>query len=72
MTTKEIIGKLKQRRQDNVAKSQSRYKEKIQELRKAIVKNSFNKSPNLELHSQRMAELEETKLLLKQVNAFGG
>jgi len=72
MTTKEIIGKLKQRRQDNVAKSQSRYKEKIQELRKAIVKNSFNKSPNLELHSQLMAELEETKLLLKQVNAFGG
>lgn len=72
MTTQEIIGKIKKTRQSNIAKSKSEYKIRLHEIRKELALNSLQESPSIELYSQLITELEETKLLLKQVNAFGG
>ncbi len=71
MTTQEIIGKIKLRRQHNIAKSKSGYKERLHEIRKQLAVNSLKENPDIELHSQLIIELEDTKLMLKQVNAFG-
>ena len=72
MTTEEIIGKIKQRRKNIVNRSQSGLKQKLQEIRKDIVENSFNGSPDMDLHRDLIRKLEEVKSRLKQVNAFGG
>ena len=72
MTTEEIIGKIKQRRQGNITRSQSGLKHKLQTIRKCIVENSFSAQPDLDLHRQLIEKLEEVKSKLKQVNAFGG
>ncbi len=72
MTTQEIIGKIKKTRQSNTAKSNSGYKQRLHEIRKELALNSLKESPNLETYSQLITELEEVKLKLKQVNAFGG
>ncbi len=72
MTTQEIIGKIKKTRQSNIAKSKSEYKTRLHQIRKELALNSLKETPDLELYSQLITELEETKMLLKQVNAFGG
>ncbi len=72
MTTQEIIGKIKQRRQGNITRSNSGLKEKLQEIRKTIVENSFCGKPDMDLHKELIQKLEDTKIRLKQVNAFGG
>jgi len=72
MTTEEIIGKIKQRRQGNIAKSNSGLKELIREIRKNIVINSFSKEPDMSLHKELMEQLADVKTRLKHVNAFGG
>ena len=72
MTTQEIIGKIKQRRQGNISKSKSGLKLRLQEIRKSIVENSFSGKPDLDLHRELIKKLEEVKTRLKQVNAFGG
>ena len=72
MTTQEIISKIKKTRQNNISKSKSEYKQRLHEIRKNLALNSLKESPDLETYSQLITELEETKLMLKQVNAFGG
>ncbi len=72
MTTQEIIGKIKQRRKGNITRSKSGLKDKLQEIRKSIVENSFNGSPDMDLHRQLIERLEAVKTRLKQVNSFGG
>ncbi len=72
MTTQEIIGKIKQRRQSNISRSNSGLKEKIQEIRKCIVENSFSGTPDMYLHRELIQSLEDVKTRLKQVNSFGG
>jgi len=72
MTTQEIIGKIKQSRRSNTVKSKSEYKLRLHEIRKELALNSLKETPDLELYSQLISELEETKLLLKQVRSFGG
>lgn len=72
MTTQEIIGKIKQSRRNNsLIKSQSEYKQRLHEIRKELALNSLQETPDLEVYSQLIAELDEVKLLLKNVNVFG-
>ena len=72
MTTQEIIGKIKQRRQNNISRSKSGLKDRLQEIRKHIVKNSFSGRPDLDLHRDLIMKLDDVKSRLKQVKAFGG
>ncbi len=72
MRTQEIIGKIKQTRRNNTVKSRSEYKQRLHEIRKELAINSLKEEPDIETYSQLITELEETKLLLKQVNAFEG
>ncbi len=72
MTTQEIIGKIKQsRRTNSLIKSQSEYKQRLHEIRKELALNSLQETPDLEVYSQLIAELDEVKLLLKNINVFG-
>ncbi|MDJ1138752.1 hypothetical protein [Marinicella marina] len=70
MTAQDIIGKMKKTRRANIVKSKSDYKQRLHEIRKELALNSLKESPDLERYSQLITELEETKLLLKQVAAF--
>ncbi len=72
MTTDQIITQIRKRRRDNVAKSNSALKARIHELRRQIVELSFSAEADLMQHRALLQELEEAKLKLKQVNAFGG
>lgn len=72
MTTQEIIGKIKQRRQGNISRSKSGLKQKLQEIRVNIVENSFSNKPDMDLHYQLLQKLADVKSRLNQVNAFGG
>ncbi len=72
MTTQEIIGKIKQRRQGNRNRAQSGLKLKLQDIRKNIVRNSFSNTPDMDLHRALIVQLDEVKTKLKQVNAFRG
>ena len=72
MTTQDIIGKIKQRRQNNITRSKSGLNDRLQEIRKNIVQNSFSGRPDLDLHRDLIQKLDAVKARLKQVNAFGG
>lgn len=67
MTT-EIINKMKNRRKSNLLKTSCKLKTQMNDIRKEIVKLSFQSIPNLTKHKELMAQLEQVKIKLKQIN----
>ncbi len=69
MTT-EIINKIRNRRNNNFTRTGIKLKNQINEIRKEIVKLSFQSKPDLTKHKELMAKLEQVKVRFKQVTSL--